>query len=189
MGRRVPRTVGWSVVAASLVASLGACSAGSAEPAPLPTVKPSPSASTTQASAPTMPAAARGTDAKAAKAFVRHYISVLNYSSATGDVQRLDSLGAAGCKSCRSVARRINGVYEAGGRLEGRGWIVTAIVSVESRKARSATVDVGVKLSPQRVFKSRGSKPLALRGGRLPLTFHLVWQGSNWAVREWERAA
>ncbi len=47
---------------------------------------PPPTASTTKP-APTLPAEAKGTSEAAAKAFVRHYIALINYAMATGDAE------------------------------------------------------------------------------------------------------
>ena len=184
MGRRVPRTVGWSFVAASLVASLGACSSGSAEPAPMPSVKPSPSASTTQAAAPTMPAAARGTDAKAAKAFVSFWVQQLNYSGQTGNARGLQQISDPTCQACRAVIRQIQGVHRAGGRFIGRGWAVETVEYQPMQSATRPVLTVGLDIGPQTVISKAGAKPEHFGGGKRSMIFRLQRARGEWSLRE-----
>jgi hypothetical protein len=81
---------------------LGACSdAPKPSPVKAESAPPTPTASaspTTRTSAPPkLPAAARGTGDKAAIAFVRYVIDVLNYSAETLDVTSLRAISSSGC--------------------------------------------------------------------------------------------
>ncbi len=104
--RRPFRTGGAAVVACLVVASplLAACSAGSEDESanPAPTAEPtptlgqagSPEPTGPQVTEPTLPAAARGSSVRSAKAFVRHYIDLLNYAMVTGDTRAFRAVSA-----------------------------------------------------------------------------------------------
>jgi hypothetical protein len=187
-----PRTVRM-VAALTLFVGVGtaACTEPAAKPKPLPSPSSSsvrdnssPSASPTP---PSMPAEANGNTGRAAKSFVRHYIETLNYATATGDTIPLAALDDGSCRSCSAVIGRVRNVYEAGGSIESRGWIVKSLAVVGQPKR--PLVDAGLLLSPQRVTKKQGDRPVRYKGGRLPVTFHLIRLGHGWRVDEWARAA
>ena len=157
----------------------------STSPTPTPVSDPSPS----HAGPPIMPAAAKGTSAKAAKAFVRYYIATINQAMATGNTTGLSLLSGGDCDSCAAVAQRIGRVYRAGGKLVGRGWRVKTMQVVPDQPRQRPLIDVGLKLSPQVVIKQTGAAPVHFKGGQLPLTFHLSWRSGGWVVEQWERAA
>ena len=104
------------------VLALGACSDDDPEPELAPPSSSAPSSPSTTAVSgpiePTMPAAARGTDAAAAEAFVRFYWEMVNYAQATGDVRALTKL-SEDCPACRGGVTFIKQVYARGGRLTG----------------------------------------------------------------------
>lgn len=106
------------------VLALGACSGDDpepkvADPSPSATLPSSPS--TTPVSGPTeptMPAAAQGTDAAAAEAFVEFYWEMVNYAQATGDVAGFKALGPD-CATCKRGVESIEETYRAGGTIRG----------------------------------------------------------------------
>lgn len=184
----------WCACLAVLVlcSVLAACQS-SAEPEPLPSVSKSPSpsgsASPSKPAPPTLPAEAKGSSAKSAKAFVRHYVDAINYASSTGDTGYAENLGSRQCQSCRSVLARIGQVYDAGGKIASHGWKVTILTVLPSQPRSRPIIDAGISLSPQTVVKRKGAKPVHFGGGRLPATFHLAQRRGTWLVMEWERAA
>ena len=159
--------------------------AHSGSPSPAPVRDPSPSV----AGAPTMPAAAAGRGARAAKAFVRYYIATINQALDSGNTTVIKSLSSPSCDSCAAVTKRIRDVYSAGGEIKGRGWHVTTIQLLPHQPRTRPLVDVGLKLSPQVVVKRAGAVPAHYQGGRVPLTFHLARAPGGWVVRQWERSA
>jgi len=134
-----------------------------------------------------MPAEAEGNTRKGAKAFVRHYIETLNYTTATGDTSTLAALDDGSCRSCSAIIGRVRNVYGAGGSIESRGWVIKSLAVVGQPKR--PLVDAGLLLSPQSVTKQRGDRPVRFKGGRLPVTFRLIRVGHGWRVDEWARAA
>jgi hypothetical protein len=122
----VPVTRSRTVITALCVVSvlaLGACSGSDPQPKfadPTPTVPSSPS--TTAVSGPiepTMPAAAQGTDAAAAEAFVKFYWEMVNYAQATGDLDGLRSISPADCEACQRGVDYLDSVFRRDGRVRG----------------------------------------------------------------------
>ncbi|HET7414971.1 MAG TPA: DUF6318 family protein, partial [Arthrobacter sp.] len=138
---------------------------------------------------PTLPAAARGKGARAAKAFVRYYIATMNHAVATGDTSLVHSLSASDCESCASVNERIEHVYRSGGHIASAGWKIMNVRLVPRQPHRRPLVDVGLELSPQLVIKRAGASPSRFPGGRMPVTFHLARTSHGWVVAQWERSA
>ncbi len=75
-----------------------------------------------RSSAPTLPAAAEGDSVRAAEAFVRHYIELLNYAMTTGDTKAFRAASAKGCSGCNDYLEFIRDVYDKGGFYNTDGW-------------------------------------------------------------------
>ena len=162
------------------------------EPAPLPSPTPSPTPSSSPSptvAAPTLPPEARGTSTASAKAFVRHYVALVNHAVASGNSDELARASASDCRSCAAVIMKLNSVYEAGGNIRSDGWKIRSLNVVPGRPTNKPALDVGLHLSPQVVIEKKGAKKRSFEGGRLPATFYLVVSHGTWVVREWERSA
>ena len=172
---------------ALLVALAGGCTSNAeTSPLPEPTVSasPSPSASPTP---PEHPAEAEGTTPKAAKAFARFWVETMNYAAATGDTSRADSVTTPRCDSCNEMLTRIAEVYAAGGEFRGEGWSVRQLRYQPFQPRRQPVVSVGIRVSPQVLIASEGSKPHTYDGGRNQLNLHLVFARAGWKVDALER--
>jgi hypothetical protein len=134
-----------------------------------------------------MPAEARGTSGAAAKAFVRHWIDVLNSAAATGDTSQLRSLSRQSCESCLSIAERIDQTYSAGGRIEGGGWSVLALKAVGKQPQGAPILEAGVRLSDQDYQPSEDAKVEHFEGGPQPMVFRLSWIEGQWMVRQLDK--
>jgi hypothetical protein len=174
--------------AASLVTvALGASvlSGCQANPAPPPmestSISPTPSPSPT-AAAPTLPAEARGTSQAAAKAFVRHWIDVLNYAGTSGDHDALRQVSDSSCTACTAIADFIEKVNVSGGRIDGKGWAARDVKVVSLDPGKSATVDVLTRVHVQHVRESANSEVQRFLGGRRLKTFWLTTSDANWVV-------
>lgn len=77
------------------------------------------SASSAPSTPPERPEPAVGLTLAAADAFVRYYIQLLNYTSATGDTQPLLSASDDGCRQCKVYADYVRRVNAANGGLSG----------------------------------------------------------------------
>lgn len=176
---------------AGLVGQVGLAGCSSnPEPPPLEGASAAPSATPTPTEVPPeLPIEAKGTTAASAKAFVRHYIDLINYATASGDTAPLATAGASMCVSCNNVIDKIDRVYRAGGSIESDGWAIRSISMVPRTSLAKPQFDVGLAMSPQRVTEKKGASPRTYEGGRLPATFKLRRQDESWIVIEWERAA
>ncbi len=147
----------------ALVVGLAGCSD---DPAPSGSPQPTASSSATpSASVPTLPEAAKGDGPKAAEAFVRHYVDLINYGLATLDS---DPLAEASTEDCDGCATASPDAYrdDRRARRSLRGWRVDAQPSHECRRARDRAYDVRVE-SSGRWWRWRRRIPKA-RVARLP---------------------
>jgi len=193
-------TARFSALAASLVVLglVGAgCSGDPAKPKPLKsstaaapsssggTASASPSASATassSAAAPSMPDAAKGSSAAAAKTFVRYWVAVLDYSGPRGESALLRRLSSARCLDCEGIADFIDSVSRHGGRIAGAGWTVkNANVTSRSRDG-SVTIKAAVRVHPQTVVLKEGARPRKFYGADRVKTFKLTRGGAHWVV-------
>ncbi|MGZ0148855.1 DUF6318 family protein [Kribbella sp. WER1] len=68
---------------------------------------------------PTRPTTATGTSLAAGEAFVRYYVSLMNYASTTGDIAPMVSASDAGCHLCKAYSDYVHKVNAANGGLKG----------------------------------------------------------------------
>jgi hypothetical protein len=175
---------------AGVLSALMLCSAAllagcQSNPAPPPlestSTSPSPSPSPT-VSAPTLPAEAQGTSRAAAKAFVRHWIDVLNYAGPAGDSDAIRRVSDRGCTACTAIADFIEQVNRDGGRIEGPGWAARQVNVVSVEPGKSATIDVVTWVNVQHVRPSAGADVQRFQGGRRLKTFWLAASDESWVL-------
>jgi hypothetical protein len=164
--------------------AVSGCTGDPAKPTPLgtPTASTSMTPTPTAPAPPTLPPEAEGTTAKSAKRFARYYISVVNFSSRTGDTDRLTSLGQSGCQSCSAIAKNIHDVYSAGGSITSDGWKVLSIGAVPKQPRSRPILDLGVYQSPEMVSDAKTEPPNRYKGGKQPMTMQLVATNGTWQV-------
>jgi hypothetical protein len=158
-----------------------------ANPAPPPlestSTSPTPSPSPTPtAAAPTLPADAQGISEAAAKAFVRHWIDVLNYAGQSGDHHAIREVSGSSCTACAAIADFIEQINANGGQIDGDGWAVRDVKVVDLAPGKSATIDVLTWVNVQHVRSSAESEVQRFPGGRRLKTFWLASRDSNWVV-------
>jgi hypothetical protein len=129
-----------------------------------------------------MPAEAKGTGAKAAKAFARHYIESINYAARTGDVAHLRSLGDTTCVSCKAIVGNISDIYSRGGRIDSRGWKLEVVSVVPGQSRRHPILDLGIRQFPERVVPRKGAAVKHFPGGKKPMTMYLEHGRGQWHV-------
>jgi hypothetical protein len=166
-------------------AALAGCDSNPS-PAPLPSESPpsaSPSATSTPSpTPPAMPAAAKGTDERSAKAFARHYVDSVNFAMRNGDTAGLKAVSSAGCAGCKAIVGRIEDVYSNGGRLVGNGWMIRSLSAVPVGARRRALISVGIDISPQAAYESPGDEPSHSAASRGNLDLHLLNSNAGWRV-------
>jgi hypothetical protein len=131
--------------------------------------------------APTLPAKAKGTSEAAAKAFVRHWINVLNHAGPSGNHTALRNLSTEQCAACTAIADFIRDVHADGGKIEGEGWLPQRIQVVTSGDG-DVVVDVWTLVQDQTVQPSAASTLEVFSGGRRLKTFWLQPYDSTWRV-------
>jgi hypothetical protein len=162
--------------------ALGACQANPAPP-PLVSTSTSPTPSPSPATAaPTVPAEAQGTSKAAAKAFVRHWIDVLNYAMSTGDTSVLVDLADPACSTCEAIANRIEDVYAEGGHLEGTGWRIRTLSYLEREHSKSPLVAARIEIASQTAYASAEAAPSQSPRSRGHLDFSLDRRPTGWKV-------
>jgi hypothetical protein len=186
-GARRPLLAGRGSAALLVSVAFGASALAGCQgnPAPPPlastSTSPTPSPSPTTA-APTLPVEAQGTSKAAAKAFVRHYIDVLNYAGPTGDHDAIRQLSDSECAACTAIADFIEQVKTRGGQIDGEGWTVREVKVVSLNPGRSATIDVLTWVNVQEVRASEQSGVQRFPGGRRLKTFWLASSDATWVV-------
>ena len=125
---------------------------------------------------------ARGSDRAAAEAFARHYVDLVNYSSATGETAALEAAGTSACKSCAAIAGNVREIYDRGGRIESQGWTIEKIKAVRLTSARAAVLQLSVRQSAETVRKKRNGPTESFDGGMQPMVMHLRSNSSEWVV-------
>ncbi|HEY7043716.1 MAG TPA: DUF6318 family protein, partial [Nocardioidaceae bacterium] len=79
---------------------------------------------------PELPDAAKAKTTAGAKAFVRHYVDVLNYSWRFLDGRPLAEVSAADCEPCRLIVKKIQQTAQNGGSQEGGFWTIKKIYAL-----------------------------------------------------------
>jgi hypothetical protein len=130
------------MAAAALVLLLAACDSGSDDPTPKEPTSASPTSPTPTASLPTMPAQASEDSPEGAAAFVKHYVDVLNYAAATGDVDELSRLSSPDCDGCQRYITFYRDTYAAGGYFKGGDWRIGDLKLRTGGPETYATTDV-----------------------------------------------
>ena len=174
-----------------LTTVLVGCSSDSAPaPAPLPSsvTKESPTPTrTATATPPPMPDAAKGSSRAAAKAFVRHYIALINYAGTTGDVADLSSSSAPGCVSCNRLVNLLSRTYADGGYYRTKGWRLTALFIVPDGNQKW-TAATEVHASPVRWRTSRTATSSTVPAETLQLRLEVERRGDDWTVTRMTRS-
>jgi len=136
-------------------------------------------------SAPTLPAAAEGDSVRAAEAFVRHYIELLNYAMTTGDTKAFRA-ASRDCEGCDRYAELFEEIAHAGGLAKTKGWSIDEIAVTMQTPAVFALFNVGsarVKSIP-----SKGSTPKIIPPDNYSLRLVLGNTHGEWFAREFTRS-
>lgn len=181
-----------AVVATVALMSLVSCSDDDPEPQsePTPTVSASPSASPSASEAatpkglvpPTLPAAAKGSNDKAARAFARYWIDMVNYAQATGDTASLAELHGGGCSACTGGVDAVEETYSAGKSVAGGSYQIVLINSLDSGHSNVRVVAMNTERSAQTILNQRGTKVGSSPAGDTSFKLYLRRDGRRWLV-------
>jgi hypothetical protein len=181
------RAIGAAVTSAVCCLALGSCSsqAGTATPARDSTSSPrtasvSPDTSR-RPTEPVMPALAKQHSTAGAKAFIRHYIAVINYAFARTDPSPLLRISASDCASCKQLIAISARLERNGGEQVGGEWSATTIrSSARDGDNRYFIVDAQVAHGFSR-GKASGPKHV-IKSHRIEAQLQLVWHSSHWLL-------
>ncbi|KQY55468.1 MULTISPECIES: DUF6318 family protein [unclassified Nocardioides] len=157
------------------------------EPSPsvtMPSSSTSPSESTTPVpiTAPTMPAAAEGSGDKAAQAFARYWVAMVNYAQETGDTEPLKALHSEKCTPCSSGVEAVDEGYANGKSMVGGQYKITSLKAVDTDQPSVRMIGLVVHATRQKKLDRQGrvlsSTPPGYRGFRL----YLRKYSGEWAV-------
>ena len=127
-----------AAVAALLLPGLVGCGG---DDAPEASPAPKTSSSTTAASAPTLPAEARGSGPKAAEAFVRHYVDLINHGLDSLNGTPLKAASTSDCQACLYFIEAFDTTKQRAGRYEGGEWTIARL----ERMPRTADGDFNIR--------------------------------------------
>jgi hypothetical protein len=134
-----------------------------------------------------MPPLAREKSRAGAKAFVRHYIDVINYSWRTLTTRNLRTLATAECAGCRAAAQGIDRVADAGGQKTGAAWSVRSIAAVPG-SGKDPVLQAIVDIRAGEYRPSADANPRPIDPSREVFDFHLAYSGGQWLVTTWVAA-
>ena len=166
-----------------LLLALAGCG-GDPKADPSPSPSPSTSPVSTTPSVPAMPDSAKENTKAGAVAFVRHYIELLNHLEATGDEAPLVAVSDPKCRSCVSVVKAANEIYDAGGHVEGGQWLVDEAVPRHPAPA-AWTVRIKGRIAPSRVVVGGSAPDRHGTGGPAGAEFVLTYDDA-WKVVQWQ---
>jgi hypothetical protein len=129
---------------------------------------------------PSMPEDARTQNDVGAESYISYYIAVLNYATTSGDTERLRTLGTDDCDSCDALASAIEDIYDAGGRVETRGWALDNIVPQADTPPDRPQYQLVLKIAPQTVLPKADAKPKDYPGGTQQAHVILSWTDQGW---------
>jgi hypothetical protein len=118
-----------------------------------------------------MPSAARGTSAKAAKAFARFYFAMVNYSALSGDTTELRKLSTRSCDSCTAIADKVDAVYANGGRIESESWQLNSARVLQQENSQ-VVMSLAAFLGPEVFIEANGQRRHH-KGGKQPMTMYV----------------
>ncbi|MDR7252254.1 hypothetical protein J2X46_001230 [Nocardioides sp. BE266] len=117
-------------------------------------------------------------EAESAEDFVRRWVDVDRDMQNSGDVGAYTSISSK-CRTCMSVAERVEGIFGAGGFVKTNGLTILRIVDQSGAEGRKV-FDVRVRSSPTVFKESANAKEQRLPGGtvtyRMRLTSRAPWQ-------------
>ena len=173
--RRVHTLAATLTVAACVVSG---CTDPASEPKPLPSSSASSSTSASESpsarpTAPPLPPEARGTTPKAAEAFSRHYVDLINYAMHSGDTEPMRSLARSTCSTCRVIASDIDGIYAKSGHIERGDWRVGDVRSMPVPAGSDQRVLLKIRILKQIVYKKSGAPPTSAAPTSGTLDFYI----------------
>ncbi|WP_162599963.1 DUF6318 family protein [Nocardioides solisilvae] len=185
---RTPHTsLATALVAVSLAVSLTGCSADAEPEVRIADPSPSASAGVPPMEAPTLPADVEGTGPRAAEAFVRHYVDLINYSFDTLDTGPLRDVAHRLCLSCDGGADFVDRVRKKGGTLEGGHYsdLRLSADQLAGPPGYDTRVRARMRSSVQQVDGTGTNWDGSVPGGPVVMIFDVVNERGTWMMLDW----
>lgn len=119
-----------------------------------------------------------------AEQFAGYWVDMINKASATGETDKLKSLGLESCETCTDFAHHLDEVYGAGGRVESEDWTIESVIPEAGATDKRVGMLVTVKVPPNKVFESKDSKGQAFQGGNQRFRMIVVRKGDHWMIED-----
>lgn len=148
------------------------------------TSEPTRSTPPTEPAPPVMPALAREQSKAGAKAFVRYYIKVLNYSIQAGTGKVVTKLSTPQCTSCLSVAKLANDLQQKGGYQTGGTWVPRTLYVIPLQPRSEPIVDVSIEVARGKFKLDANSQVRAIPREVIHNEFHLAASTKGWLMNE-----
>jgi hypothetical protein len=175
--------------------SMSACTDGDVAAAPTTTSPSSTSAAQTTptTSAPTspptqepqppeLPALAKEKSPAGAKAFVKYYMGIVNYSWHVGSGSLARRYSTPECVACRGIASSIDEMSRAGGFYRGGDWAADSPVLIPSEPLDTPIVHTALKQSAGEWKRSADDRLRRIPPSRSYVDVHLTREGALWKV-------
>jgi hypothetical protein len=184
------RAIGAAVTSAVCCLALGSCSsdAGTATPARASSSSPRTASVSPDTSGrptePVMPALAKQHSTAGAKAFIRYFVTVLNYSHRAHSTDRLRTLSADDCLVCTVIARSIDAMHRSGGQQTGAEWNCLNVASLPRTDPRGRNFVAQIHIRAGKTQRSRGAVTQTIRQRVVHDDFFLLWRAGTWLLQD-----
>lgn len=145
---------------------------------------PSPTESTTpdEPTVPELPAAANGSGDKAARAFARYWLKMLDYAQQTGDADSLEALHSKECAGCAAGVMSLRQAFAKGGYVRGGSQRISHLNSVNSNQPGVHVVGIVAKRTRLTQFDQDGEVVGHEKAGLSAYRLYLTRQDGAWVV-------
>jgi hypothetical protein len=181
------RAIGAAVTSAVCCLALGSCSsdAGTATPARASTSSPRTASVSPDTSGrptePVMPALAKQHSTAGAKAFIRYFVTVLNYAFEAPDPRPLAHLTTSDCAFCRSLIQVTSRLKRDGGRQTHGDWRHLKLMLTGHDPQKLVFLVTG-RIRPGYTQAATGGARHAVQGGKLVAEIHVEPSTARWRV-------
>lgn len=118
---------------------------------------------------------------ESAKAFIRRWQKASDEMQVTGKTKSYLQMTTRNCDSCRSVAKSIAEVYEAGGEVRFAGSTIDRLTRIGGTKQRQ-TFEMRLTVPESTVIERAGAQARTLTGGSGTFVIELKRRGASWKV-------
>ena len=131
-----------------------------------------------------MPALAKEKSTAGAKAFIRYFVDVLNYSHKTQTTQLLKSLAASDCQACAILSQGIVNMRRHRGFQRGGGWTVLSAKELPENGDNQTFLLVQIKVDRGVTKRFHADALHQIHRGRLKYVCQLDWETASWAFKD-----